>query len=66
MEGGLMAVKEEVIDLIKTLPRNSSLDDIMEELYFKAQVDEGLRQLDNGKGIPHSTVKHRLRKWIRK
>ena len=61
-----MATKEDVIHMIKGLPKNSTIDDIMEELYFKAQVDEGLAQLDQGKGIPHNQVKNRIRKWIKK
>jgi predicted transcriptional regulator len=31
-------------------------------LYFKLQVDAGLRELDEGKGIPHEEVE----KWISK
>jgi hypothetical protein len=61
-----MATKEEVLSLIKALPKNTTIDDIMEELYFKVQVDEGLNQLDNNKGIPHSSVKNRIRKWIKR
>lgn len=60
-----MTTKDEVLDLIKALPRKSTIDDIMEELYFKAQVDEGLAQLDANKGIPHKTVKSRISKWIK-
>jgi len=60
-----MATKDEVIDLIKALPKESTIDDIMEELYFKTQVDEGIAQLDANKGIPHKTVKNRISKWIK-
>ena len=45
--------KEKVIELIKALPDDITVDDIMAELYFKSQVDEGLAQLDRGEGIPH-------------
>lgn len=51
--------KEKVIELIKSLP-----DDIMEELYFKTQVDEGLAQLDRGEGIPHEDVEKRMSRWL--
>jgi len=61
-----MNTKEQVLDLIKTLPRNTTIDDIMEELYFKAQVDEGLFGLDSGKKISHTLIKNRLKKWIKK
>lgn len=48
--------KQKVIELIKALPDDITIDDIMAELYFKSQVDEGLAQLDRGEGIPHEDV----------
>ena len=53
--------KQKVIELIKSLPDDITVDDIMEELYFKSQVDEGLAQLDCGEGIPHEDVVDFLR-----
>ena len=46
------------------MPDDASLDDIMAEIYFKAQVDAGLRELDDGKGIPHAEVEKRMSKWL--
>ncbi len=59
-------VKQEVINLIKSLPDDVTLEDIVAELYFKIQVDEGLRQLDEGEGIPHEEVENRMERWLRK
>jgi predicted transcriptional regulator len=36
----------------------------LSELHFKLQVDEGLRKLDQGKGIPHQEVKERMSGWV--
>ncbi|MFH0814269.1 MAG: hypothetical protein V2A69_15750 [Pseudomonadota bacterium] len=52
----MLGVKEEVIQMIKSLPDEVTIDDIMAELYFKIQVDAGLRELDEGKGISHEEV----------
>jgi virulence-associated protein VagC len=41
-----------------------SLGDIIAELYFKPQVDSGLRELDEGKGLPHEEIQNRMAKWI--
>ncbi len=60
MEG----IKHQVIKLIEALPEGVSLDEIMAELYFKKQVDSGLKELDEGKGIPHEEVEERLSKWL--
>ncbi len=53
---------------IKLLPLfiDASLDDIMAELYFKLQVDAGLKELDEGKGIPHEEVEKQMSKWLTK
>lgn len=59
-------VKEQVIKLVETLPEEVSLDDIMSELYFKTQVDKGLLELDEGKGIPHEEVEMKLSRWLSK
>lgn len=57
-------VKEQVLTIVERLPDDASLDDIMAEIYFKAQVDAGLRELDEGKGIPHAKVEKRMSKWL--
>jgi len=59
-------VKEEVIRMIQDMPKDISVEDIMAELYFRYQVDEGLKQLDEGKGIPHEEVEKRMKKWLKK
>lgn len=62
----MAGVKEEVIELIKTLPEDVTVDDVMAELYFKLQVDAGLKELDEGKGVPHENVEKRMDKWLTK
>ena len=56
--------KDKVIELIKALPDDVTVDDIMEEIYFKSQVDEGLAQLDRGEGISHEDVEKRMSRWL--
>lgn len=57
-------IKEQVIEMIQTLPDEVTVDEVMAELYFKLQVDSGLRELDEGKGIPHEEVEERISKWL--
>ena len=59
-------IKQQVIQIIQSLPDDVTLDDIMAELYFKLQVDAGLKELDEGKGIPHEEVEKRMSKWLTK
>ncbi len=62
----MAAVKQQVIQMIQSLPEDITVDDIMAELYFKLQVDSGLKELDEGKGIPHKEVEKRMSKWLTK
>jgi predicted transcriptional regulator len=59
-------IKDEVIKMISRMPDDVSIDDIMEELYFKLQVNRGLQELDDGKGIPHEEVEKKVQKWLSK
>ena len=59
-------VKEQVIQMIQNLPGDVSVEDIMAELYFRLQVDAGLKELDEGKGISHEEVEKRMSKWLNK
>jgi len=56
-------IKEQVLDMVARLPDDFTLDDILDEIYFKSQVDAGLKELDEGKVISHEEVERRLSKW---
>jgi predicted transcriptional regulator len=57
--------KDLVIEMIRQMPSDATVADIMAELYFRQKVDEGLRQLDEGQGIDHEDAKKRLAPWVR-
>jgi len=58
-------VKDDVIRMIESLPEDSGVADIMAELYFRLRVETGLKELDQGKGIPQAVARDRLRQWLR-
>ena len=62
-------LKEEIIDLIRKLPEDTTIDDIMYHLYVKKKIIAGLKDLDQGKVIPHEQVmenaKKRLEQWLK-
>ncbi len=59
-----MTTKQAVIELIRRLPDDATLSDIMEELYVRRKIEEGLKQLDAGEGIDHEEAKRRLSRWL--
>jgi len=62
-------LKEEIIDLIKKLPEDATIDDIMYHLYVKKKILAGIKDLDQGKVVPHEKVmenaKKRLEQWLK-
>lgn len=56
--------KRQIIRMIEALPEGATIEDIIAELYFKLQVDRGLKELDEEKGIPHEEVETRFSKWL--
>lgn len=60
----MAGVKQQVIQMIQSLSEDVTVDDIMAELYFKLQVDAGLKELDEGKSLPHEEVEKRMSKWL--
>jgi len=52
--------KERILEALRTLPPDATVDDAIERLVFMAKVEEGLVQLDAGQGVPHEEVKRRF------
>lgn len=59
-----MTEKEIVLETIRALPDDCSLEEIAKRIEFMAAVQKGLDQLDRGEGIPHDKVKRQLASWL--
>ncbi|HUE73209.1 MAG TPA: hypothetical protein VMP01_20150 [Pirellulaceae bacterium] len=58
-------LKEEVIDLIRKLPDDATLTDIVEELYVRQKIEKGIAQLDAGESLSTEEVRQRLSRWLK-
>ena len=52
--------RDRMVEAIRELPADATVDDAIERLVFLAKIEIGLGQLDRGEGIPHDEVKRRL------
>jgi len=52
----MATVKENVRAMLKRMPDNCSIEDVMYELYVIQKVERGLEAVDRGEGIPHEQV----------
>jgi hypothetical protein len=55
-----MTEKDIVLETIRALPDDCSIEEIAERIEFMAAVQKGLDQLDSGERIPHDEVKRQL------
>ena len=59
-----MTTKQIAIQTIQQLPDDATWDDVEERIRFVAGVRKGLRELDQGKGIPHDRVREEFAEWL--
>ena len=57
--------KENIMQLIKELPDDVTLDDIMYHLYVKQKILRGLEDIKQGKLHNHEDVKKLARTWLK-
>jgi hypothetical protein len=55
--------REKVMDVVRELPQEFGLEELMEKLIFLEKVEQGLKQLEEGKVTDHVKVKEMVKKW---
>jgi predicted transcriptional regulator len=59
------ALKDVTLEIIRRLPDECSLEDIMYEINFVAQVLEGLKDADEGRLITAEELVNRVKQWAK-
>ncbi len=62
----MTTLKEASIEVINSLPNNSSLEEIMYEINLTAQVLDGLKDEEEGKTITSQELLTRVKQWQHK
>ena len=55
--------KEMALEIINELPDTVSIRDIIESLYIRMKVEQGLNDVKEGKLISHEELKKELAEW---
>lgn len=58
----MSSIKEESIHLIQSLPESVTWDDIIYEMYVKKKIEKGLKDIEEGRVVPHEEVKKRFQR----
>ena len=59
----MQTIKAEVIDMIQSLPDNSTLDEISYHLYVRSKVERGLKAIDEGRFVSETVAEKRITEW---
>jgi hypothetical protein len=59
----MSAAKDQIKQLISTLPDDSSYDEILREITFARMVENGLDDSQNNRTISNNDMEHRIKTW---
>ena len=59
----MSAAKEQIKQLVNSLPEDSSYEDILREIAFARMVQNGLRDSSENKTISNVEMEHRIKSW---
>ena len=58
-------IKEQAIELIRTLPDDCTLEDIQYHLYVRAKVERGIRAIDEGRVVSQEEAEKKVKEWVK-
>jgi hypothetical protein len=61
-----MTTKQMLIQTVRKLPDDASVEETMERFLFVAKIQKGIQQAEAGKTISHARVRGRMRRWLKR
>ena len=52
--------RDRIIEVLKAMPADATVDDAIEKLVFLAKIESGLAELDRSEGLPHDEARSRF------
>ena len=59
----MSAAKDQIKQLVNSLPEDSSYEDILREIAFARMVQNGLRDSSENRTISNEDMEHRIKSW---
>ena len=59
-----MTAKDEILELMKRIPDNLTVDEALEQLQLLYDVHKGLEEAERGETVPHEEAKQRFAEWL--
>jgi cell division protein FtsX len=60
----MIPLEKQVIELIKSLPNDCTLEDIQYHIYVREKVEGGIQAVDNGKFISQEKAEKQVNEWL--
>jgi predicted transcriptional regulator len=60
----MQSAKQEVMELLKGLPDDSTLEEIQYHLYVRQKVQRGIQDVEEGRVYTQEEVEKRMEKWV--
>lgn len=57
--------RDKIIEMIKTLPDDVTMEDIIEVIYIRKKIEKGLKDSEEGRLFTHKEAKEHLAKWLK-
>lgn len=63
-EAGRVITKEQMLEAIRTLPDDATVDDAIERLHFIELVERRIAAADAGETVTHEEARRRMAQWL--
>ena len=60
----MATTKTDVIEMIQRMPDDVTLEEIIDAIEVRVHLDDGLRDIQEGRVIAHEEAKRRHARWI--
>ena len=60
----MKTAKQEVLELLDTVPDDAPMDAVLDRIRFKAKILRSFEQADRGEVVPHEEVMEDLNRWL--
>jgi hypothetical protein len=62
----MQSAKEEVMELLKEIPDDSTLEEIQYHLYVRQKIKRGIKDIEEGRTYTQEEMEKRMEKWLAK
>ena len=58
-------IKDQAVELIKSLPDDCTLEDIQYHLYVREKVERGIQAINEGRIVSQEEAEKRIKGWLK-